>query len=159
LGVVVDPGVSHATLLRHITNREKLLSKNENDDTLATIRDNSPRPYPTVRPVAKDARANHARYVRVFETSMLCFDVKHCDCCGITVPYHNDPQQQKLASNKDHTFRRTHLVKKFHDAWFCACNDVCLGGQYYGANKTKEIDWFRVTHFSILLKHGWVKIP
>ena len=67
------------------------------------IKQNSPRPYPTVRPMDKRARENHAKHGRVFETSMLLFDTKHCDCCGITVPIHDDPQMQKLASSKDHT--------------------------------------------------------
>jgi hypothetical protein len=83
--------------------------------------------------MSESSRANHARYGRVFETSMLCFEIKKCDCCGISIPFHDDPQQQKCANSKDHSFRRHHLVMKFHTAWFCDCDAVCRGGQYYRA--------------------------
>jgi hypothetical protein len=56
--------------------------------------------------MSESSHANHARYGRVFETSMLCFEIKKCDCCGISIPFHDDPQQQKLANSKDHSFRR-----------------------------------------------------
>jgi hypothetical protein len=80
LGVLVDEGVSPRTVRRHITNREELLVRYADGSTLASLRDNSPRPYPTVRPMDKAARATHARYGRVFETSMLCFTLNHCHC-------------------------------------------------------------------------------
>jgi hypothetical protein len=92
------------------------------------------------------ARKNHAKHGRVFETSMLLFDIKHCDCCGITVPFHDDPQMQKLASSRDHTFRRSHLVMCFYEAWFCDCEEMCHGGQYFALRKSKEIAWFANKH-------------
>jgi hypothetical protein len=146
LGVVVNEGVSTRTVHRHITNREELLARYADGSTLASLHDNSPRPYPTIRPMDKEARATHSRYGRVFETSMLCFTLNHCHCCGITQPFHDDPQQNRLAASKDHTFRRVHLVKRFYEAWYCTCIAICRGGQYYGTRKTKEIEWFTDKH-------------
>ena len=106
LGILESSTVPR-TINRHINNRLEHLAKYVDEETIESIKQNSPRPYPTVRPMDKRARENHAKHGRVFETSMLLFDTKHCDCCGITVPIHDDPQMQKLASSKDHTFRRS----------------------------------------------------
>ncbi len=89
---------------------------------------------------------NHAKHGHVFETSMLLFDMKHCNCCGITVPFHGDPQMQKLASSKDHIFWQSQLVMKFHEAWFCTCEEICHSVQYFVLCKSKEIAWFANKH-------------
>ena len=43
-------------------------------------------------------------------------------------------------------FDDRHLVMKFHEAWFCDCEEICSGGQYFGVRKTKETTWFAEKH-------------
>jgi hypothetical protein len=82
----------------------------------------------------------------VFNVSLLLFDVKQCDCCGQTIPFHDDPQLDRLARDKSHNFRRKHLHTQYHEAWFCDCDAICRGGQFYGVKKQKELDWFKAHH-------------
>jgi hypothetical protein len=113
------------------------------------LQQNSPRPFPTTRPMEAEARDKHAKCGRTFNVSMLCFDIKQCDCCaGCIKPLHNDPQMARLASSSDHSFRRSHLVTKYYEDWFCDCQEFCRGGQYFGIREGKEIRM-------LIQKHGF----
>jgi hypothetical protein len=105
MGVVVPNGSHASTVTRHINNRVDHVSRYVSNDVLDTLQQNSPRPFPTLRPMSADAREKLARQGRVFNISMLCFDTKQCDCCGCVIPLHDDPQLDKLASSKEHSFR------------------------------------------------------
>ncbi len=71
-----------STVTRNIYSRIEHVSKYVNEDMLEMIQQNSPRPCPTIRPMSSTTREKVAKYGRVLEISMLCFDVRQCDCCG-----------------------------------------------------------------------------
>ena len=45
-----------------------------------TINNNS-KPYPSSTRIKKLNSKKHALYGRPFENSMICYDVRNCDCC------------------------------------------------------------------------------
>ena len=54
------------------------------------IINNFPKPYQSSTRVTKLNSRKHALYSRRFETSMLCYDVSNCDCCGKMCINHDD---------------------------------------------------------------------
>jgi hypothetical protein len=103
LGIVVAPDSSNGILNRRVNNRSHLLLRHVGIDMLESLKDSSPRPYPTTKPMSESCHANHARYGRVFETSMLCFEIKKCDCCGISIPFNDGCTGLLLQGSSSHT--------------------------------------------------------
>ena len=96
---------------------------NEEWDTLISA---PPRPYPTMRPMDKDARCKHAVHGCAFEMSMMLFDVFMCDCCGRILVNHNDPKLPNVEG-----FHLNHFKNPSHPAYFCNCARHCRGGQFF----------------------------
>jgi hypothetical protein len=112
LCVIVEPNAIPRTITKNIKKQLEHLKKYCDEEMIQVMQQSLPSPYPMVQPMSANAREKHAKYGQVFETSMLLFDVKQCDCSGITVPFHDDFQIQKLANKKDHTFCHLHLANK-----------------------------------------------
>lgn len=81
---------------------------------------------------------------RRFEISMLCFTIETCDCCGRTMPFHNDPFLDH--SGDAAKFRHKHLASKFYEAYHCTCDDVCKGAQFYCADCPNHRDAYETVH-------------
>lgn len=145
LGLDLDATQTVRAHRQQINRRHEEIAGFINDPSLFQhVLSNSPRPFPTTRPMDNPSRQHQAFRGRQFELSMLCFEVKACDCCGITEATHADSQMP--SKNACGPFRRAHLATSFHPAWYCDCIGVCGGGQFYGARKTKEMEWFKAQH-------------
>ena len=66
-------------------------------DIAHSILSNTPRAFPTPKPMDEDARYNLKCAGRRFEISQLCLNIKSCDCCGATKPADSDPWGGKCA--------------------------------------------------------------
>jgi hypothetical protein len=85
-------------------------------DKLAySILNNSPRAYPTPKAMDDEARLNLQCAGRRFEIAQLCFDIKTCDCCGVTRPYDVDPWCGKNATTGQ-TAVGSHLRRGYYSA-------------------------------------------
>ena len=69
------------------------------------IKDNDPKPHPSVNPISFESRMKHTICGRKFDVSMMMFSVQTYDCCGFTMPFHKDGFYPE-----DVTFER-HLIK------------------------------------------------
>ena len=69
----------------------------------------SPKPYPTSTRITKLNSQKHALHGRRFNTSILCYDVSNCDCCG------------KICINHDENLlERENIIKQ-------CCRKTCNG--------------------------------
>ena len=107
------------------------------------LKKHNPRPFPTILPMEKEARDKHAKYGRIFDISLLCFEIKSCTCCGITVPVHSNSVVTRLTRPP---FKVTYLSTKFFPSFKCTCTDVCFGEQYYSINSTKQKEFYVSIH-------------
>jgi hypothetical protein len=144
LGLPLDDSISSSTQSRKVIARLNLLQQLVDAETVQTILDSKPRPFPTLKPMDKDARDKQALYGRTFELSMLMFDVKKCSCCGSTVPCNVDPLVVSMNAGKP--FRLKHFRAAFHPAWHCQCDAFCRGGQFFSATRPKEMRLFSDKH-------------
>ena len=50
----------------------------------------TPVPYPTIVNMDNDMINKHVLLGRIFESSMLMYDIHQCHCCGMVLPHHSD---------------------------------------------------------------------
>ena len=113
------------------------------------IINNSPKPFPSSTKIKKFNSEKNALYGRRFETSMLCYDVRNCDCCGNICINHDD---NLLLQNENHIIKRSHLSRKIHKVWKCSCSNICSGEQFYCPQKPSKINFYKLHHES---KDSW----
>ena len=94
-----------------------------------------------IEPYASDpwyqhpTKPNHARH------AIMKYQLEHhADECDFDNP--DDTHD----SNKNHSFQRVALSRKFHQAYYCCCADMCKGGQWCSKEKTTETAAFRTSH-------------
>jgi hypothetical protein len=146
LGCPVDEKISEKAFLRKLNQYVGSMRTIINDDGLVdSIIHNRPRPYPTMKPMSKDARLSHALWGRRFEIQQLMIDVGKCDCCGIVKPFAADPWlKAKWMPTSD--FHRLHLIQDFHPARRCDCDTVCCGEQFWCSTRRKHKDAYHRLH-------------
>jgi hypothetical protein len=110
----------------------------------------SPCPLLTTKPLDATARNKHAFVGWLFDISMCCFTIDHCECCGRTAPVQGDMSMKALLKE---SFQREHLAMKFHPVDQCNCWGVCLAGQFYHFGGFKHRQWYELHHDSI--SHLW----
>ena len=76
-------------------------------DLYNNIINNSPKPYPSSTIIIKLNSQKHSLYSRRFDTSMLCYDVRNCDCCGKICINHYDNLLER-----ENIIKRSHLTRK-----------------------------------------------
>ena len=79
---------------------------------------------------------------RRFAVSMQLFDCNTCSCCGLTRPFHDNPEFPKL---DDCPFKPRHLNAKYYKAWKCNC-ETCNGKKYYAAKRPSVMKRYKNTH-------------
>ena len=105
------------------------------------IKDNDPKPYPSITPITHQSKLKHAICGRRFDVSMMMYNVQTCDCCGFTMPFHKD----RFYPN-DATFEKKHFNKAYYKAWHCSCDAYCKGSQYYASKQTSSIKNYEANH-------------
>ena len=105
------------------------------------IKNNDPKPHPSVTPITIEREDLHALCGRRFDLSMMMFSIHSCDCCGITKPLHRDRYYPDNA-----IFERKHFIQSFYKAWHCTCDGYCKGDQYYGSQQRSSIKLYRDNH-------------
>ena len=118
------------------------------DNLYNNIINNSPKPYPSSTRITNLNSEKHAVYGRRFETSMLCYDVSNCDCCGKICINHDDNLLQK----ETYIIKRSHLSRKKHKVWKCCCSNICSGEQFYCPKKSLQMKFYKLNHKS---KEPW----
>ena len=113
-------------------------------DLYNNIINNSPKPYPTSTRITKLNSQKHTLYGRRFDTSMLCYDVSNCDCCGKICINHDDNLLQK---EKD-IINISHLSRKIHKVSKCCCSNICSGQQFYCPQKSSQMNFYKLHHES-----------
>ena len=107
------------------------------------LKETEPLQFPTLTCMSEEMLSNHLIHGRIYETSMLCFDVKQCTCCGKTQPTHID---RDFPKDQDIPFQHKHLTRKYHEAWECNCKKVCNGRQFYAKARPSHINFFKLHH-------------
>ena len=64
----------------------------------------------------------HTLNGRRFETSMLCYDINNCDCCGKMFINHDDNLLEKI-----NVIKRSHLTRNKYNAWKYCYMKTCSG--------------------------------
>jgi hypothetical protein len=103
-----------------------------------------------MQPMLQEARMAHALFGRIFDITMMCFDIPSCDCCGLTAPLMNASTTTAMQSLP---FRLEHFAMKFHDCYLCNCDGICRGAQFYHYGVFKHKHWFECNHASD--QHAW----
>ena len=112
------------------------------------IINNSPKPYPLSTRITKFNSEKYALHGRRFETSILCYDLKNCGCCGKNCINHDD----KLLQKETHIIKTSHLSRKIHKVWKCCCSKICIGEQFYFPQKPSKMNFYKLHHES---KYPW----
>ncbi len=122
-----------------------LRESNVPSDLITDIKNNNPRDYPLMANMRPEMREKHARVGRLFETSMLLFQVQQCECCGEVKPVHNSKTDARIKEDSL-LYKRKHLHQHYFEAIKCDCVQICRGEQYYACSRPKEMAHFRLTH-------------
>ena len=86
------------------------------DDELSqAILSNTPRSYPTPKPMDLDSRLKLKCSGRRFEISQLAINIRSYDCCGVTKPCDSDPWGGKCAMTGQSVAGK-HLRQGFYEA-------------------------------------------
>ena len=137
---------ARAATKRIIKKQLKLLDDaNLPSHVVDSLKETEPLQFPTLTCMSEESLSNHLIHGRIYETSMLCFDVPQCTCCGKTQPTHIDNDFPK---DQDIPFQHKHLNRKYHKAWQCNCEKVCKGRQFYAHARPNHIDFFKLHHQS-----------
>ena len=107
------------------------------------ILNKSPKIYPSTTKITNSNAEKHALFGRRFETSMLCFDVFNCECCGRISIFHDDNLLPKSNSN---IINPRHFSSRKHYAWKCCCSGICNGEQFYCSKRPKQIEFYKQNH-------------
>ena len=107
------------------------------------VLDNSPKAYPTIKPMNKEAKEKMAIHGRWFELQMLELEMKSCRCCGLTKPHYANLWENRAPQDN---FRRYHLVEDWHKAYHCQCKEYCRGDQFYLSDRPTQLKAYSSNH-------------
>ena len=167
-----EPKALKRRLLRYIATISPLI---DDDIALASLLDNSPRPYPTERKMNPTIAKRMAVCGRRFEIMQLTTTICECACCGriepcVSDPWYKSPTQPNFSehlimkyqlehhpdqcdfeppshdSNAQHAFRRAALSPKYQDSYLCDCEGPCKGEQWFGCRKASDLSLYRSSH-------------
>ena len=147
VGLLMSSKISIQEKKTTLKNVDLFLSKlhvNCSEYIYNNIINNPPKPYPSSTRITESNSQKHALYGRRFETSMLCYNVSNCDCCGKICITHDDNLLQK----EIHIINRSHLSKKIHKVWKCCCSNICSGQQFYCPQKPSQMNFYKLHHES-----------
>lgn len=137
-----DEELAHRRAANTATSLENKLAEHiggisiDNEPILDTIKNNSPRSYPTAVHMTDEALEKTTICGRRVETSLLMFQVEQCACCGRVQPGLDDPQYPKTGYetvDPGPVFKRGHLTNQYKPAYHCTCDDYCKGSQFWPA--------------------------
>ena len=148
--------ISARTQVAKIKDRIEVLTKvlpQGITDQINNIMNSDPLPYPEISITNKNRDKAHAVCRRSFELSMLCFAIDKCDCCGTIKLTHVDPD----IKNVTFPFARKTFTSPMRKAWWCECDIVCKGKQFFQSQSPLQMKWL-CDHHAYQMPHEMLQI-